>query len=211
MAIAAIAVISLAGVALLWTLSSRHEALPPPNPVKALPPPDAYREALRLAHENRAAESLSYYRRALEGLAAESWEVEFNYGIALAANASRYTPRMGEPRPAARSSVVRVGLVREAMHQLDRAARIAPDAKTRAQVLGRLANTLAVWGLPWETLDLMRRAQYADTTDPEAATRAFLYMKMMRDPPLYAGDITVKQAIEISARTAPSGRHRRAP
>jgi len=192
-AIGALALVVIAGLAWFTTRAPRRAGGPPPDPAHAMAAPDAYREAIRLANADRRTESFAFFRRALEGLATDSWEVRYNYGITLASDAIQYVPRAGEPRLATRSSVERVGLLSEAMRQLDRASRLAPNPSARAQVLSHFANLLAVWGFPWETLDLMRRTEYADPTDPVPAARAVLYLKMMKDPPLYAGDVRLEQ------------------
>ena len=195
-AIAALALI-LAGGAWLGLRARRHAPRTAGDPAHALAPPDAYDEANRLARADRLGESLPYYRRALEGLASDSWEVRYNYGVTLSSNSMQYLPRAGEPRLATRSSVARVMLAREAMHQLDQASRVAATSKERAKALVRYANLLAVWGLPWETLDLMRRAEYADTTDPVPAARAIVYLKHMQDPPRFGPNLTVREALEM--------------
>ena len=198
----AAAVVALAVAAWLF-LREPHPRTPAPDPAHALSEQDAYREAVRLANQDRRTESLPYFRRALEGPGGEFWEVRYNYGLTLASNAIQYVPRVGEPRLAVRSSVTRVRLVQAAMTELDRASRLAPNPKARAQVLARFANTVAVWGFPWETLDLMRRTEYADTTDPAPAVRAHYYLAMMRDPPKYVGDFQAEQAIGNPARERP--------
>ena len=194
--IAALALI-LAGGAWLGLRARRHPARAASDPAHALAPPDAYQEANRLARVDRLAESLPYYRRALEGLATDSWEVRYNYGVTLSSNSMQYLPRAGEPRLATRSSVVRVMLAHEAMHQLDQASRVAATSKERARALAKYANLVAVWGLPWETLDLMRRTEYADTTDPVTAARALVYLKHMQDPPRFGPNLTVREALEM--------------
>src|SRR5262249_32741891 len=133
---AALLVLAIVAAAVLLATRGRPPApAPARDAASALHGPDAYREAIRLANASRALESLPYFRRALEGLTRDSWDVHYGYGITLASCALQYTPRLGEPRLETRSSVMRVGLVQEAMHQLDQASRLAPDARTRAQVL----------------------------------------------------------------------------
>ena len=185
----------------VWVVVQRRHPDPrvpaPRSAVDAIAPADAYREAYRLTAANRLRESLPYFHRALAGLTTDFWEVHYAYGVALSALSMQYSPRAGESVPATRSSIERVGFAREALIQFGRAAELAPDGKARAQVTGQFANVLSVWGFPWETLGAMRQAQAANPADRTIATKATLYVRIMRDPSRYSMDMTVEQALQV--------------
>ena len=174
-----------------------------PDALAAMAPDQAYREAIELAGEGRFDDSFPYYRRALAGLNQDFWEVHYNYGISLGSRALQYTTRGGAPAFATRSSIERIGLEHEAMRQLDRAVRIAPTPRIRAEVLDHFSNSVAVWGFPWERLDLMRKRQDADPGDEVAALRARQWLRMMRDPDQYAEDMSVGDAVKIRPARVP--------
>jgi hypothetical protein len=162
-----------------------HRSTPPPDEAAALAPVDAYREATRLAREDRLRESLPYYRRAASTIVHDFWAIHFDYGVVLQGLALQYTHRGGRLVFATRSSAERALLAGEAMHQLDQAARLAPDPPTRSKVLRFRANMTSVWGFPWETLAGLRAAQMADSADHASAIRAVLYLQVMHEPDRY--------------------------
>jgi hypothetical protein len=158
-----------------------HER-PGEEPLSRLAPAAAHDSALILGRAGRHEASLPYWRRALHGRADVSWEMHYNYAVALANTGFEIRERYGVPTPATRSSIERVAWMRAALAHLDTAERMAPTAAGRAAVIRMRAGRLQLWGLPWDAAVQMRRAREADPSQPDLARGADEYLGLMRDP-----------------------------
>jgi tetratricopeptide (TPR) repeat protein len=140
----------------------------PPDPAAGLDPPTAFARGLELAQAGHDNQSLPYFRHAAVAGSA-TWVVHHDYSSALANAAleSRAAGRFGQR--VVRSSIERVALVRESLHQLDVAAALADAPRDRAVIEVSRGETLETWGLPYDALECYRRAI---ALDPAAARLA---------------------------------------
>ncbi len=151
-----------------------------PDPLAGTDPADAYRAGLALAQQDRDAESVPYFRRALRGVREDFWELHFNYARALYNLTIEYRKSHGLVVTRTRSSFERISLMREAMIELDRADRLARDPADLATLKSYRARMTNVWGLPWETFLAYRQAQFAEPDRRDLALQADAYMSYMR-------------------------------
>jgi tetratricopeptide (TPR) repeat protein len=149
-----------------------------PDSVARLGPWPAYQRALALSQAHRFAESLPYFRRALE-TPPTAWEPYRAYAISLFLTTHQVREHLGRPQPVTRSSWERVALMREAARQLDAAARLAGTPKDRAAVAVVQARHLGAWGLSWDALSDYNRAVRDDPAERESA---LLLAARMRSP-----------------------------
>jgi hypothetical protein len=175
------ALLGFAGGALLWWTSRDAETPPAPapaDPAAGLDLAAANEAAIRLVGEDRALESLPYFRRQLALLDAPVWAAHKDYASALhnAAAAS------GEHGPATRSSVERITLLLESIRQLDVAAGLTDRPAEQAAVLADRAHTLAFWGMPWDALDALERAAGLPGAAPDIVRRARALRAMLERP-----------------------------
>jgi tetratricopeptide (TPR) repeat protein len=156
----------------------RVAAEPAADTLAGMPPYDAYQRGLALGQMQRFAESLPYFRRALE-VPPPAWQPYCDYAISLF-HATHET-RHGVPtlRPVTRSSYERVAMIQEALSQLDVAERMAQTAADRAFVIALRARYFKVWGLAWDALSEYHRAA---SLDERHLLRAFELADVMRDP-----------------------------
>ncbi len=176
----------LAAGLVLWLLPRREAPGPRVDPASdslaLLPQAVAYERAKQWVHDGFSPESLPYYRRAIAGLVDDFWEIHFNYAAALFNSTVEYKTRSGMEVAVTRSSVERVQLMNEALHQLDLAERLAPTPAVVAQIQSTRGRMLHLWGFPWEAFVSYRKAQFAMPSDAQLAGRADAFMDVLRDP-----------------------------
>jgi tetratricopeptide (TPR) repeat protein len=148
----------------------------------ALPPSEAYRQAMQLTRLERYRESIPLFASALNGAPTDFWEIHYNYAAALVDLSLNYESREQHRVQSTASSVERVQLLAEAIRQLSLAAKLAPMGPSRALVLARRSNTFAVWGFPWESLISLRQAEQADPSQITLARQSDALLDMLIDP-----------------------------
>ena len=151
------------------------------NPAAGLHPAAAFDSATRLVARERFRESLPFYRRALADPGADG-RVHAAYAAALSNVTLQFTTRSGVLVPETRSSVERVAMMSEAFQEFERAARMAPDGKTRAWILATWANQLYLYGFVWEAFVAYRQASQDDPSNPSYARSGDGLMRIMQDP-----------------------------
>ena len=143
----------------------RHEPARPvatapsvPDSIARLGPDEAFARAVRLVNDRRPAESLPYFQHALSH-PGEPALAHMDYSTALHNAAIESRVHLGLPRPATRSSIERVALMRQSLAQLEEAQRLAATPAHRALVRATFAHHFVTWGMPWEALLEFREAQ----------------------------------------------------
>ena len=178
----------IAAIALAWLgfRSRGHDHQRPveaaAGPASALAPEAAYRQALALSRSGRFDASVPYFERALTGTPPDPWVIHYDFAGVLYSTGLEEQGSYGFSRPALRSSIERVALMRRALAELDAAERLAPTARDRATVIHERGVRLQVWGFPWEAFVQLRQAQW---TDPKASTlagAADAYMRVLEHP-----------------------------
>lgn len=177
-----LAVLLLLAAAMTMMFNARRAAQHAQPEAQRMDPVAAYQHAIQLSLKSRWRESLPYYRRGLEGAPGHEWRPHFNYGIVLNDITLQFETRAGQQVPATHSSAERVVLANASMEELRRAIQLAPDGATRARILSMRANTLVLWGFPWEAFASFRAAEGADSTRAELRDRADQFMALMQDP-----------------------------
>lgn len=152
------------------------------GPAAALSPEAAYGRAIELSRAGRFEASLPFFERALQGTPPEPWRIHYDYAGALYSVGLEERGRTGFSRPALRSSIERVALMRRALAELDVAERQAPTAHERAKVIHERAVRLQIWGFPWEAFVEMRRAQWTDPGEKSHGAAADGYMLVLEHP-----------------------------
>ena len=155
---------------------------PAPDPVAAMDPEYAYREGLRIAGEGHTLASLPYFRRAAATTASDAWQRHHDYSSALANAALEDRREGGYGFKATRSSVERVELMRECIHEMDLAIQAAPGPRERAFLLARLGESLETWGLSLDAYGAYASAAALDTTSADAARRAAALLARLQHP-----------------------------
>jgi hypothetical protein len=123
---------------------------------------DAYAAAERLVGSRRHLESLPFFRRMIELLTADDWSLRHDYGNALQGASMESRTLQGLPLRAVRSSYESIGLMRDALEELNRAQGLAPTPRAAASVHLARARQLAAWGLPCDAWAEARAAASAD-------------------------------------------------
>lgn len=177
----------LLGLAVAAALSGRlrkeREETPRHTANDLTSPESLYAQAIRLGNEGSTLESLQYFARAGErGLAGRYWEYHFDYAASLHNLCVQADERRGVRMPAVRSSIERVALMRQALLELERAERTAATPRDKSRVLSTRAQILRFWGLPWNAVEQLRMAQFADRSQEELARSADAYMLLLKDP-----------------------------
>lgn len=148
----------------------------------ALSPQAAYEKGLELSRAGRFEESLPCFERALTGRPPELWLIHYNYAGALYSAGLEERVAYGVSRPALRSSIERVALMRRALAELDAAERLAPTPRDRATVIKERGVRLQIWGFPWDAFVELRRAQWTDPKEQSLAGAADAYMLVLEHP-----------------------------
>jgi len=115
--------------------------------------------------------SLPYFRRAVSQ-APDSWSAHANYSNALHNGAQESRRHLGKDEPAARSSVERIGMMRECLRESDLADSLTAGPADRAAIAYQRAQSLQTWGFPIEALLEYRRAQAMDSSREDIAKAA---------------------------------------
>ena len=166
----ALAALAVAGVAAALRLHVLGGPPGPPDPAAGLDPMTAFARGLALARAGHHSEGLPYLRRGARAASA-TWVVHHDYSAALA-NAALESRRVGRfGQRVVRSSVERVALLRESLHELDLAAASADAPHDRAVIEVARGETLETWGFPYDALECYRRALALDPTAPRLAPR----------------------------------------
>lgn len=152
------------------------------DPAAAVSPYVAYQRALELSRAGGFEASLPFFERALQGTPPEPWLIHYNYAGALYSVGLEERGPAGHSRPALRSSIERVALMRRALAELDVAERQAPTAHDRATVIHDRSVRLRIWGFPWDSFAEMRRAQWTEPGQKSHGAAADGYMLVLEHP-----------------------------
>jgi hypothetical protein len=160
-----LAVLGLVAGVLWWRMWPRTATTEPPpsapDSLAALPPFEAYQQALALGERLHFVESLPYFRRALSD-PPDAWQPYAAYGTALFQATHQVRSHRRFAQPVTRSSFERVNLVHEAGEALGRAERLAANPKDRAYVITLRMKHLMAWGLDWDAYSEFSRAEKLD-------------------------------------------------
>lgn len=165
--------------------TARRPAAPPAaraDSFATMHPESVYQTAVRLMTLDRDPESLPWFRASLARVQTEFWELHFNYFAALRNTALEDTVRLGVRGPLERSSLERVAMMREALHELDRAEALAPTADVAAMLRIQRARTLRVWGAAWDAWLAFRLASEAVSHRKFEEFLADDFTDLMRNP-----------------------------
>jgi hypothetical protein len=178
--------LALAGVALALGCSAVSRQPPPPaappDPYAATHPESLYLTAVRLIALDRDLESLPLFRASLARVHEDFWELHFNYFAALRNTALEDTVRLAVRGPLVRSSVDQVALMREALHELDRAEALARTPEVVAMLRVQRARALRVWGCGWDAWLAFRLASEAVSHRPLEEFLADDFTDLMHHP-----------------------------
>lgn len=161
---AAIAALLAAWLALEWPRRKPPVVAtsPVPAPASDAEVTEAYQRGLTLVRERRAVEALPHLARALEGRP-DHWQVNGEYGLALANAALETTTLRGRKVGWARSSWERVELVQRAVHHMNVAERSASAPEDLGYLRHQRGRLFRNWGFQWEALFELERAAQADS------------------------------------------------
>jgi hypothetical protein len=121
-------------------------------------PAAAAAESARVMFEaHRFYEAVPYARR-VSRLAPLDFDFHARFAATLNNAAIQGRVRDGIPIPCTRSSVERMGLLHDAIAELDRAEQAATDEEARCSAAASRAEMLAVWGFARESYAEYRRA-----------------------------------------------------
>lgn len=144
------------------------------DPVAGMSATEAARMAARLFRENRAYESLPYFRRVAPELPPGRLDFRLEFATALG-NASLQARLRTDAR---------VGLMLESLDELARTERAVEWPRERARVIVARAFLLRVWGFPADASAELRRALATDPTYPDLDAIARLMERRLREPTL---------------------------
>jgi hypothetical protein len=167
--------------AVLWLCAAARDARCAPDAIEGTSAVHAYGRATELVERHRSAESLPWFRRAL-ALRPEVWPIRCDYAAALVNAALEARPGPGRALGVNRSSWERAGLIHAALAELDRAEALAVLPADRAVVAGVRAQTLALWGLGWNSVAEYRRASGLEPTSRFLRTRLVQLERTLHDP-----------------------------
>lgn len=138
----------------------------------------ANERAVALVLEGRAVESLPWFRRQFALMTDRIWGAHVDFAAAL----HNAAVESGATGPHTRSSLERVALVREALHELDVAESLATAPADRVRVCIDRAHTLEFWGMPWDALGQVERAAAVPGAGADVAVRAARARGMLHLP-----------------------------
>jgi len=181
-----LALVPLAAGLAGWGAWTSWEASAPPSPatvseIERLTGRTAYERAVDSAQAGQILGSLPYFRRAAS-LEPQAPHVHLDYGRALFATG--YERRADSQSPL-RSSVERVAMMREALHEMELADQPSAPRPLRAEALGTTGEMLMLWGFPVEGFAMYRQAEDAEPANRERALRARASAMVLRDPERY--------------------------
>jgi hypothetical protein len=153
-----------------WLALSRRPG-PPTTPEARLSAEEAFAAGVELAMAKRHQASLPYFRRAVSQ-APDSWTAHANYSNALHNGAQESRRHLGKDEAAARSSVERIGMMRECLRESDLADSLTAAPAERATIAYQRAQSLQTWGFPIEAWLECRRAQAMDSMTAEIGKAA---------------------------------------
>ena len=177
------------GIAVAWSVARR-----PVRPTASAPPaptdhalaardlPAANQRAIELVEAHRFVESFPYFRREFELIEQPVWGLHHDFGTVLNNGAFETRQLRGLTVPLTRGTIERVALVREALAQQDRAARLVSQPLDLARVWERRAHVLWLWGFRWDGFAAYRRALAALPASRSIAARLTLRIAQLRDP-----------------------------
>ncbi len=170
-----------------WSVARLRDRPAPSAPavdtsLTALDLPSLNQRAIALVESHRFVESLPYFRREFELLEQPVWGLHHDFGTVLNNGAFQTRRLRGLTVPATRGTIERVALVREALAENDRAARLAESPPDRARVGERRAHVLWLWGFRWDGVKAYRTALDALPGSRAVAGRLELRIAQMRDP-----------------------------
>jgi len=177
--LAAVVLAALAAV-VAWRVFLRPGA--PPDPLARFTARAAADSADRLIAAGRHYEALPYIAR-VERIAGET-SADFDARAATADNNAtvQVFERDGMPIPITRSTIERVGLIRQAMTRLERAERRATQPVQRRNIIVVRAGQLCVWGLVREGYAEYRRAHEVHALEPHQLSEAGWIEKLLGNP-----------------------------
>lgn len=135
--------------------SQRREASA--DPVASMDGMEALRTGTEMGSRGEYDRSLPYLRRAIAANPG-SWEACFNLASSLANTALQARRHLGRDEPVTRSSVERLGLLRESERLLESAFALARTPHEAALAMWTKGNLYRSWGLPADALVCARRA-----------------------------------------------------
>jgi tetratricopeptide (TPR) repeat protein len=155
---------------------------PAPDPLGNLSEAAASDSANAMFESNRFTDALPYFRR-LERLGPQnSYLFHARFAATLQNAAVEARNRDGIDLARSGSSADRIGLVRDALAEMDRAELLAPGAEQRGDVASSRAWLLGLWGF-WRESDLeFRRANQIRPLIPEERVEAMWVEAMLLDP-----------------------------
>ncbi|HTO90282.1 MAG TPA: hypothetical protein VMJ70_04060 [Candidatus Sulfotelmatobacter sp.] len=170
----------LAAFAAWRAMPGRREARPTGLPSVSA---SAALDSLQALDDQGRSYDLVPYARLLMSLAPQnSFEFHARFAAALQNAAIESRRQDGVLRPRTRSSVERIGFLRETLSELDRAEALAPDAERRGAVATTRAEVLGLWGFERESLLEFRRANRFHPLDQKALGEAAWVRAMLADP-----------------------------
>jgi len=164
-----------AGIA-LWR-RARPAVAPPAaarDPAAGMSAIEAATMAARLYREDRAYESLPYYRRVAPEMAPGRLDFRLEFATALE-HASLQSRIQSEER---------VRLMLECLEELARVERAVQGPRARARVIVARAFFLRVWGFPADAVAELRRALAVDPSYPDLSATVRLMERRVREPTL---------------------------
>ena len=129
---------------------------------------EAYSAGLARGQAGRHLESVPYFRAAVL-LAPDSWTARENLANALNNGAQESRIHLGKDEPAIRSSVERIGMIRDAISHSRVAERLTQTDQDRALIGFQRAQTLYTFGLVNDADLEFRRALALSPSSPAIA------------------------------------------
>jgi hypothetical protein len=178
--IAAVLLLGGAGAGVTLWRRTRPAVAPVAPPATARDPAagmstiEAATMAARLYREDRAYESLPYYRRVAPEMAPGRLDFRLEFATALEHASLQARIRSEE----------RVGLMLESLDELARVERAVQGPRARARVIVARAFFLRVWGFPADAVAELRRAIATDPSYPDLSATVRLMERRVREPTL---------------------------
>jgi hypothetical protein len=172
----------VAAVALGLWFRSRAIATARPAPPSLEAAERLYKEAVEHGKNGRFSESLANFEKAAQSMIAVDWVYHHDYSSTLNNVTMQVDSVHGIPVPAIRTSIQRVRLVRRSLEEMNLAQRTATTGPERSIVHRARAQTLQVWGFPWEALGDLQAAHHFDTTRHDFTRAADSYLYRMQHP-----------------------------
>ena len=159
---------AIAGVVLRDGYRREPASVAPPHPAERLSGEEAHEQAVALGNAGRHQQSLPYFRRVVAEMQDE-WLAHENYSSALYNGAQESRVHLGLEGPATRSSLERIAMALESLHENDAAESLAQSPGDRATVIYQRGQSFQTWGFPVEALAEYRRAMALAPDDANLA------------------------------------------